>query len=106
MWLRYAASQDIFLVRWIGADSDEVMLSALKTAPRVELEIVVESFEVPEGNLVLFDSATSGTEVGIDASRVGVEQGSYVVSRGLWKADEDTSAVLYRMSKVSTTGYT
>lgn len=68
------------IVRWIGADDAETLLTAALAVTDDKLTEAVGDFPHPGGNLVMFDSGSAGAEVERDRiASIELPEGNYAV---------------------------
>ncbi|MBK7351487.1 MAG: hypothetical protein KA180_05195 [Gemmatimonadales bacterium] len=99
MWARRAGDPGAYLIRWIQAENDDAMFRALEGLTNLRWEPSAHALLVPQGDLVLFDSAMPGTDILTRHARINVKQGRYRISHGLLQPEPDTAAAVYLLAK-------
>ncbi len=98
-WLS-RAPDDILLVKWIGADSDQQVWEALQCLDFESFETLPISFTVFEPKMFLFDSASRLVDIGDNCLELTFEPGCYGLSVLNYKPNDRLELDLIRLKKV------
>lgn len=87
------------IVKWIGAESDEQVLSGLRSVDLNEFDLSKIHFEVNESPLHLFDAANDFSSGKCDFLQIEISPGIYSVSTKNFEPSSDLWLFLIRLSK-------
>lgn len=92
------------LIRWLGAESEEEVITALEQLAEPGWQLTGIMIDVPSGKLVLFDSAYRGNETDRlmrdehrQALTIDIGVGAYGVETVEYEPDPDTVLLLHRL---------
>lgn len=85
------------LFEWVYADDEAAVIRALKDLPNDMAVDAAIDFEVFDNELVVFDSAFSGSDFEPQHScRFSVKPGRYVITSTFYKPDDVTGLIIHR----------
>lgn len=96
-----SAPDDLLLIKWIGADSDEQVQAALKNLDTDSFENFPLNIEVPESELLMFDSAWRLADIGDNYLELTLQPGRYVVSTLNYEPSDRVSLHLIRLKRIA-----
>lgn len=95
------ASDDILLVKWIGADSDEQVRKAIQFLNFELFETLPVSFSISEPEMFLFDSAWQLADIGENYLKPTFEPGCYSLSVLIYRPNDDLWLDIIRLKKIT-----
>lgn len=92
---------DILLVKWIGADSDQQVWEALQFLDFESFETLPVNFSVSEPEMLLFDSAWQFADIGENCLELTLEIGCYSLSVLIYRPNENLWLDIIRLKKIT-----
>jgi hypothetical protein len=97
-WWPFASERGGILVRWIAADDEQSVIQHLKNLPLTRFPMPILSMMVPEGPLILFDSAFPGHRIDQGYSaQIKLPPQLYGVATWVYSEADKISLILHKL---------
>lgn len=99
-WITVSGEDGIF-IKWIGADSDQQVLSVIPNMLKQQFTTLPVSFLIESDSLVVFDSACKADELEANFLALELLPGTYSVSHLNYEPDDSLMLNVIRLSRCS-----